>query len=251
MKKYVILTLLCIIFSVTANAQALPNGVYTQNPDYGSFICIKNDTILYQSSNIDWYMGTYQFLDGRYYLNDNILLGKNAYIEKDACSPDSIEIKCICKYQHIRIGAPMVDSTIYEGESDFFRIITNENSFCARNSTIIFISKEQISNEELSDGYIFEESGKMSGFVDYFNIPLEYGTRYTFKHMYYRFRPIIILEKITSKHDYLLYDKNNKKILVTHEVTKDKSYTNTYPYYSPNCDSCFTAFKNRFPLLFE
>jgi len=250
MKKHVILTLLCIVLGVIANAQILPNGVYTQNPNYGSFICIKNDTILYNFSRTSWYLGTYQFMDGKYYLNDNMLLGKNAYIEKETCSPDSIEIKCICKYQHFIIDAPMVDSTIYEGESDFFRIITNENTFCALNSTIIFISREQISNEELSDGYIYEESGKMSGFFDYFNIPFEFGTRYVFRQKYFHFKPIMI-DGIEKDSDYLRYDKKHNLIIATHGIRRINMYSNRYPYYSPNCDSCITAFKNRFPDLFK
>lgn len=251
MKKYVVLTLLCIIFGIITNAQTLPNGVYSDNSKYGYFICIKNDTVLYHSSSTSWYMGTYQFMNKKYYFNDNLLLGKNAYIEKESCSTDSIEIKFICKYQHILLGAPMVDSTIYEGESDFYYTYHNEWKFESRDQEGIHISKGTLSQEDLSNGFLLVEGGWLSGFQDYFNIPLEYGTRYTLKHKYYRFNPIIILEKINGKRDYILYDKNNNKLLVTHEITKDNSYTNTYPYYSPNCDSCFNAFKNRFPDLFK
>ena len=245
MKKITILSLFCLLFSLASYSQDIKEGVYTND---NTFLCIYNDTIFYNWEHF-WYLGPYEFEDGKYYFGKNTLLGMNAFVEKEPCSPDSIEIKMICKYQHIYFDSPIEDSTIYEGESDFYYILINDWIFESRNKKGINIPKEQLSKEELSIGFLIE-GGMLSGFQDYFDFPLEYGTRYIIKQKYYQsFHPWL---SIGDNKDYLKIKFENKG--------KELWYKTSNPncdryiklnYVSPNVDSCFNEFKNRFPLLFE
>ena len=150
MKKCFFLSLFFIVFNVSLFSQDIKNGVYAN--DYDDVICIKEDTIFYHWSRA-YYLGPYKFEDGKYYFGKNALLGMNAFVEKEPCSPDSIEIKMIDKYQIIPIGAPMRDSTIYEGESEFFRIIINGISIISQDTKGMLISKGQLTDDELTSGF--------------------------------------------------------------------------------------------------
>ena len=245
MKKCFLLSLLFLIFNITILAQHIDNGVYANGPDY--FLCAKNDTIFYHFGSIDWYLGTYKFEDNKYYYGQNLLFGKNAFIEKEPCSPDSIEIKLICKYRNGVFGAPQKDSTIYEGESDFYYILINDLRFESRDKKGIKIPKGQLSEEELSSGFLMVEGALLSGFQDYFDFPLEYGTRYIIKHKYYKFRPCTTFEK---PYEYFTIKKEKNDLWFKENNPMCDLYTKL-KYVSPNVDSCFNEFKNRFPLLFE
>lgn len=252
MKKYVILTLLCIVFGMSTNAQAIPNGVYAYGYKNHYVFCVKNDTILEynQYDGLDSYMGTYQFKDNKYYLSKNLLFGKNAILEKEPCSTDSIYIKMICKYQIQVFDGPMTDSTIYESESDFYSVSFGNRRFESHDKKGIFIPKGQLSQVELNNGFLFEEnSWMMSCFRDYFSFPLEYGTRYIIKQNYFKFRPNTIFG---TANDYYLFKfkKRNEEIWFKYNCLMCEEYEKL-EYISPNCDSCFTAFKNRFPDLFK
>ena len=244
MKKIAIISLLFLIFNVTSYSQDIKNGVYAN--DHDNFICIKNDTLFYHWWRT-YYLGPYKFEDGKYYFGKNALLGMNAFVEKETCSPDSIEIKMICKYQHFIFGEPLEDSTVYEGESDFYYICIDDWVFQSRNKKGINIPKGQLSDRELSIGFVIE-GGMLSGFQDYFDFPLEYGTRYIIKQKYYNsFYPFLF---IGNNRDYFTIEFNKNK--------NELSYKRNCPmcsyelkYVSPNVDSCFNEFKNRFPLLFE
>ena len=250
MKKCFLLSLLFLIFNITILAQHIENGVYANGPDY--FLCVKNDTILNHFGGVFWYLGTYKFEDNKYYYGQNLLFGKNAFIEKEPCSPDSIEIKLICKYRIGTFGAPQQDSTIYEGESDFYYMSFNRTyrlKYESRDKKGIKIPKGQLSEEELSSGFLMVEGGLLSGFQDYFDFPLEHGIRYIIKHKYYKFEPCTIFEKpyeyftikIKKEKNELWFKENNP---MCDQYTK-------LQYVSPNVDSCFNELKNKFPLLFE
>lgn len=246
MKKIAIISLLFLVFNVTSYSQDIKNGVYAN--DYDNFICIKNDTLFYHWCRT-YYLGPYKFEDGKYYFGKNALLGMNAFVEKETCSPDSIEIKMICKYQHFIFGAPLEDSTVYEGESDFYYICIDDWVFQSRNKKGINIPKGQLSEEELSVGFLIE-GGMFSGFQDYFDFPLEYGTRYIIKQKYYKsFHPRL---SIGDNKDYLKIKFKNKGKELWYKTSSPnwEKYVKLN-YVSPNVDSCFNEFKNRFPLLFE
>ena len=248
MKKIAIISLLFLVFNVTSYSQDIKNGVYAN--DYDDVICIKNDTIFYHWSRT-YYLGPYKLEDGKYYFGKNALLGMNAFVETEPCSPDSIEIKMIDKYQIIPIGAPMRDSTIYEGESDFYYIIINDWEFESRNMEGIKIPQGVSSEEELSSGFFMISAGwHLSGFQDYFDFPLEYGTRYIIKQKYYKsFYPRL---SIGDNKDYLkIKFKNKGKELWYKTSSPNWDKYVKLKYVSPNVDSCFNEFKNRFPLLFE
>ena len=104
MKKHAIISLLFLVLNLTSYSQDIKNGVYAN--DHDDVICIKNDTLFYHWCRM-YYLGSYKFEDGKYYFGKNALLGMNAFVEKEPCSPDSIEIKMIDKYQIIPIGAPI------------------------------------------------------------------------------------------------------------------------------------------------
>ena len=255
MKKHAIISLLFLVLNLTSYSQDIKNGVYAN--DHDDVICIKNDTLFYHWWRM-YYLGSYKFEDGKYYFGKNALLGMNAFVEKEPCSPDSIEIKMIDKYQIIPIGAPMRDSTIYEGESEFFRIIINGISIKSQDTKGMLISKGQLTDDELTSGFFLESSGwHMSGFQDYFDFPLEYGTRYIIKQKYYRvFHPFLCVgdsNVFNSEYkDYLkIKFKNKGKELLYKTSSPNWDKYVKLEYISPNVDSCFTEFKNRFPLLFE
>lgn len=97
----------------------------------------------------------------------------------------------------------------------------------------------------------------MSGFQDYFDFPLEYGTRYIIKQKYYRvFHPFLFVgdSKVFNSEykDYLkIKFKNKGKELLYKTSSPNWDKYVKLEYISPNVDSCFTEFKNRFPLLFK
>lgn len=247
MKKYrFLITTLFVLLNTVTSAQIIDAGLYICG---NTFICVYNDTISmkYMDSGV-WYKGAYKLIDNHIILEDNILLGKNASIEKEQCSPDSIKISFICKYQNVVLGAPMRDTTIYEGESDFYFIWLNDLKFESHDKHGIYITKEQVQQKEISSGFLLVESGScLSGFQDYFSFPLEYGIHYTIKQKYYQtFHPLIINAKYKMPFD-IDYDLSKKEITIyhmNHQISK-------YIYVGQNCDSCFNELKNRFPLLFE
>ena len=149
MKKITILSLFCLLFSLASYSQDIKEGVYTND---NTFLCIYNDTIFYNRERF-LYLGPYKIEDGKYYFGKNALLGMNAFVEKEPCSPDSIEIKMVDKYQIVSLGAPMRDSTIYEDESDFFRIIINGKDIKSQDTKGILIYKGQLTDDELTSGF--------------------------------------------------------------------------------------------------
>lgn len=230
-------------------SQDIKDGVYTYGYKNHYIMCIKNDTI-FQLESKNGYLGTYKFKDNKYYWGQNLLFDRNAIIDREICSPDSIEIRIIDKYKIHVFGGPDTDSTIYEGESDFYSIWINNKQFTSRNMEGIKISKGQLSEEELSKGFfMYEEGWHMSVFEGFFSFPLEYGTRYILKQIYYDFRPTRVFE--SSKYYFTIkIEKGSKDIWYRESNSMYKEYVKLN-YVSPNVDSCFNEFKNRFPLLFE
>lgn len=247
MKTKHIILLFLLLAHVLLNAQNIKNGMYKNsyaNSTYADYICINNDTITICFFNYkSCFKGSYQLKDNQIYLSENALLGRNANIIKEKCSPDSIEIRLVTKHKHYLIGMPSNDTNIYEYESDLYTMLINNTPLISIDTSGIYIAKGQFSDQILSSGFLLDDSG--AGFTDYFNFPLEYGTRYIIKQKYYNFRPSVINNEYTPSFIYL-YDDN--RIIV-------KSFNDInfiiYENASTNCDSCFNELKNRFPLLFE
>lgn len=238
-KKFIILSII-ITFSSILNAQHIKNGVYANRNE---LLCIQGDTMLYYHDSY-WYKGPYIINADTLYWNKNILLGRNASITKEKCSQDSIELKLITKHKHYLIGMPSNDTNIYEYESDIYAMFINKTHLVSRHASGIYIAKGQFSDQILSSGFLLDDSG--AGFTDCFNFPLEYGTRYIVKQKYYKFRPIIVY-----LNDYKIIKYNEMDMVIMLKWTPEDKYHTTLKYVSPNCDSCFKEFKNRFPLLFE
>lgn len=248
MKTKHIILLFLLLTHVLLNSQNIKNGMYKNsyaNSTYADYICINNDTITICFFNYkSCFKGSYQLKDNQIYLSENALLGRNANIIKEKCSPDSIEIRLVTKHKHYLIGMPSNDTNIYEYESDLYTMLINNTPLISIDTSGIYIAKGQFSDQILSRGFMLDDSG--AGFTDYFNIPLEYGTRYIVKQKYYGFRPLIIYTK-----DYGIIKYNEKKKELKFKLSsKDKHYTRL-KYISNNVDSCFNELKNRFPLLFE
>lgn len=240
MKKNILSIILIIICHLTIISQNIDQGLYSNGYEY---LCIHHDTILY-NDGLYWYKGACKIEKNRLYFGHNVLCGKNASITKENCSKDSIELKLVTKHKHYLIGMPSNDTNIYVYESDIYAMYLNKTHFVSRNTNGIYIAKGQFSDQILSRGFMLDDSG--AGFTDYFNIPLEYGTRYIVKQKYYGFRPLIIYTK-----DYGIIKYNEKKKELKFKLSsKDKHYTRL-KYISNNVDSCFNELKNRFPLLFE
>lgn len=242
-KHSAFITILFVLISLSLDAQKIEPGFYKCE---NSYVYIEADTIIMKCMDSFWYKGPFQLLDNNIILGNNVFLGKNAHIIKEECSSDSIEINFICKYQHILLDAPMLDSTIYEGESNFYSIRFNNWIFESNNNGVR-IFKGMLSQEDLSGGFLLVESGLLSGFQDYFDIPLEFGTRYIIKQKYYKhFHPFIIHGQYKMSFE-MRYDKNNCDII----IIDINNYSTLYHYEKPNCDSCIIELKNNFPLLFE
>jgi len=245
--KIVLFTFL--LTSILSNAQ-IKNGMYKSpysNSADNDFICINGDTITICRWNYKaCFKGAYQLKDDKICLSENILLGKNAYITKEKCSPDSIELRLITKHKHYLLGMPSNDTNIYEYESNLYTMIINKTPLISRDTNGIYIAKGQLTDEVLANGFLFDDSG--AGFQDYFTLPLEYGTRYIVKHKYHEFSPSIINEKYASSFVFL-YDYENNRIVIKKNY-RDRN-SEIYDYINTNCDSCFNEIKNRFPLLFE
>lgn len=245
-KHHIIITTIFVLLNTIIYAQSIEPGLYKCA---NTFIYVEGDTILMNYANSNClYKGLYSMIDTSIILKENVLLGKNAYIETETCPPDRIEINFICKYQHTLLGAPMVDTAIYEDESDFYYIQLNDWRFESHDKTGIYIIQGQLTQEVLSSGFLLIEAGLcLSGFQDYFNIPLKYGTRYIIKQKYFHsYHPLIINSKYKMSFN-MYYGKINRNITILNindQLTK-------YQYVSPNCDSCTTELNNKFPLLFE
>ena len=223
--------------NVLLTAQNIINGVYTNGHVY---LCVNNDTITYHD-DFYWFKGIYRIEKNKFYWGKNVLLGKNAFIIKEEYSKDSVEIRLITKHK----GYDICDTIIYQDESDFYNITINRKQMFSIDQSGINITKCDFSQNELSYGFYIYDSGR--GFIDYFSIPLEYGTSYVIKQKYYWFRPI---PEYGSMNDYSLIKFKKDEILLKYSPFYEKRCT-VLKYVSPNCDSCFNELKNRFPLLFE
>lgn len=238
MIKKIFLALSLLVFvSIVLSAQQIKNGFYTNG---NVCLCLSNDTITYHN-DFYWFKGTYTIVNNKLYWGNNVLLGKNAYIVKENCAKDSIEVSLITKYK----GYSIHDTIIYQDESDYYNMTINNKPIIASNKDGMNIAKGDFSQEELSVGFYINDSGR--GFTDYFPITLEYGTRYIIKQKYYKFRPI---PEYGSMNNYSIIKYRNNEILFKYSPSYEKRYT-TLKYISPNCDSCFNELKNKFPLLFE
>ena len=247
LSKITILLLLCLVLSLISCSQHIKNGVYSSKYEY---LCVRNDTLLYCDNSM-WYMGPYKLLDNRVFLANNELLGRNAIITGEQCDKDTIELRLITKFKHYVFGGPDTDTTIYQDESPLYQIVINKTMLRSRDKEGIFITHGQFSQEELSTmGFWAFDEGNLSGFQDYFNIPLEFGTRYIVKQIYHDFSPLLINEQ-HQQFPEIKYNKNNKKFTITYHYQERDDLITKLRYVSPNVDSCFNEFKNKFPLLFE
>ncbi len=240
-KQIILLTLLHFL-NVSITAQNIQDGVYSNE---NKFVCVNSDTIIHYDGMF-WYKGTFEIKNNKMYFLNNELLGKNAIITKEKCSPDSIELRLITKHKHYLIGMPSNDTNIYEYESNIYAMHINKIPLISRDTNGIYISKGQFSDEVISNGFLLDDPS--AGFVDYFTFPLEYGTRYIVKQKYHGFAPAIINNNETPPFVFL-YDIKHNRILIKEDL-KDKRSA-VYEYKNAQCDSCFSEFKNRFPLLFE
>lgn len=234
--------LIVFLYSLTLKAQILDNGVYSNG--YKCYICILNDTLLYCDGDSYWYIGSYQIKKSKLIWGENYLTGRNVTIIKTHTTSNDIELHLITKRKHYNIGAPSSDTTIYEEESDIYAMIIDKTRIVSKNKNGIIINRGLLPKEFFENGFYLDDSS--SGFFDYFNIPLEYGSRYIVTQKYYNFNPMILY---SYKYSKIKYNKRKKEILIKLQP-KDKHYSK-YKYISSNCDSCFKEFKNRFPLLFE
>lgn len=236
MIKKIILSLLLIV-SLTTYAQNIKNGVYSNGR---VFLCVNNDTITYHD-DMYWFKGTYKIEKNKLYWGKNVLLGNNAFIIKETCTKDSIEIKLITKYK----GYSIHDTIICQDESDFYKITINQKRRISRDKNGIKIAKGEFSQEELFVGFYVDDSGR--GFTDYFPVALEYGTRYIVIQKYYQFRPI---PEYGSMNEYSMIKYKDGEVLLKYSPHYEKKYT-VLKYASSDCDSCFNDLKGRYPLLFE
>ena len=248
MKKVQILSIVILILAnVFSCAQHIENGMYYSK---SSHICVRNETLVY-SNNLSCYMGTYKILDSVILLDNNKLLGRNAIITREQCDKDTIEIRLITEFKHYVFGEPNTDTTIYQDESPLYQIVINKTILRSRDKEGIFITRGQFHQEELSTmGFWVFDEGNLSGFQDYFNIPLEFGTRYIVKQIYHDFRPLLINEQ-NQQFPEIKYNKNNKEFTITYHYQERDDLITKLQYVSPNVDSCFNELKNKFPLLFE
>lgn len=250
MKTKHIFLLMLLITHFTSSAQYIKNGLYKnpyENGSYNDIICINNDTITICFSNYkSCFRGAYQLKGNQICLSENTLLGKNAIIIKEKCSPDSIELRLITKHKHYLIGKPSNDTNIYEYESNIYTMLIDETPLVSKDTSGIYISKGQLSDKALINGFLLQDASAQ--FTDYFSFPLEYGTRYIINHKYYEFRPSIIYREYAPSYIYL-YEYDNNRIIIKNSF-QDEHY-GIYEFNNSNCDSCFNELKNRFPLLFE
>lgn len=249
MKKVQFLSVVILILTnVFSCAQHIENGIYSSKHDH---LCIQNETILYSNNDISWYIGTYKILDTVILLGNNELLGKNAIITREQCNKDTIEIRLITKFKNYVFGESDIDTTIYQDESPLYQIVINKTILRSRDKEGVFITRGRISQEELSTmGFWAFDEGNLSGFQDYFNIPLEFGTRYIVKQIYHDFSPLLINEQ-NQQIPEIKYNKNNKEFIITYHNQERDDIITKFKYVTPNVDSCFNELKNRFPLLFK
>lgn len=221
----------------------MKNGVYSNG---NKIICVQNDTlVIYTKGDVcHFFKGEYRLTDNQIALGNNIFLGKNANIEKENCSPDKIEIVLKSIYITNAVFGGRCDNPVFAQDvSPYYHIVLNDICVYSGHDNSIVIEKNQFSSTTLSNGFILSDDARLSGFIDYFDFPLEYGTRYIIIQKYFSFRPCMINQII----------KSSKKLVYQHgkiiEFFNDQ-HTEKYEYNTAS-DSCFNELKNRFPLLFE
>ena len=243
--KNILLIILLIFSNVLLSAQNIKNGVYINGRQY---ICVNNDTII-RYDGLFWYKGTFMIKNKKMFFNNNDLLGKNATITKEQCGSDTIEFKLTTKTKRYVFGEPDCDTNIYDIETPLYTIAIGDTVFHAKNSKGIMITKNQLSPDKLYHGIWVYDEGSLSGFQDFFDIPIEYGTCYIIKQKNHDFRPSLISYEYKDSCE-IRYDKHHRQLLLNDDFRADIPHT-PLQYISPNCDSCFNELKNRFPELFE
>ncbi|MBQ6084311.1 MAG: hypothetical protein IJK92_08180 [Bacteroidales bacterium] len=246
MKKYLVLIFFIVCQYITSCAQGIDNGIY-KNGD--SFVCVKNDSIIICRNNyFNCYYGSYTSENLRIFLKENILLGRNATIDIEKASDNYIEIKLLSKYKNFIIGESIdnsYDTTIYQSVSPYYHILINHNKCIHSDSNqTIRIDKDASMQYDLSKGFLLDDDGRLSNFIDYYKFSLEFGNRYIFSQKYYPFCATLINEQYPQ--DFELIYKKHK---IIQKFSND--YIVEYLFDNSNCDSCFNELKNKFPLLFE
>ena len=243
--KHFIIIINFVLASMNSCSQNIENGVYT---DGRNLICINEDTIV-RYDGLFWYKGLYQITNNKLYLINNEFLGKNALITKEECGSDTIEFILTTKTKHYVFGEPDNDTTIYDVKTPLFTIVLGNTVLHAQKAKGIKITKKQLSPDDISHGVWVYDEGSLSGFQDYFNIPIEYGTKYIIKQKYYDFRPKLVTYDYKDSCE-IVYNKYKKTLSLNDDFRTDIPHP-ILKYVSPNCDSCFNELKNRFPKLFE
>lgn len=241
--KHIFLLMLLTFSNVLLTAQKIKDGVYSNE---NKIICVQDDTlVIFNKGDVcHVFKGKYRLTDNQIVLDNNIFLGKNANIVKENCSSDKIEIILKSIYITNAVFGERCDNPVFaQNESPYYHIVLNDICVYSEHGNNIVIDRSQFSDTTLSNGFILADDARLSGFVDYFDFPLEYGTRYIIIQKYFSFRPYLINQNI----------KSSKKLAYQHgniiECFNDQ-HTEKYEYNN-DCDSCYNILKHKFPLLLE
>ncbi|MDO5342042.1 MAG: hypothetical protein Q4F69_06280 [Bacteroidia bacterium] len=234
--KLLLISLLVFV-GVNCSAQNPNNGIYRYN--YG-YLCIKNDTVIMDfSTHHYYYMGLYKMDEGELILNKNELIGRSGTIHTEKCSPDSIEIKLICKYEIVMEEADKhprqsMNCGFY---SDATKGINSKDDGC------IYIGLDENQNKFNIENFYVGDYVQFQ-FYDIFKVPLEYGKRYVITQK--NNASVLFLDGDMSWVSFKV-KRHGKRIEMYHKKTKRKRVF----HYVGECDSCLEEFSKQFPGLIE
>ncbi|MCQ2319545.1 MAG: hypothetical protein MJZ90_11620 [Bacteroidales bacterium] len=235
--KKIIGIIISFTICMSCYAQKPRNGIYKESDGY---ICV-SDTIIIMDihTHRSYFYGSYSIHDDEVVLGYNNLIGKNATINVEKCSQDSIEIKLICKYEII-----VEEADKYPRQS-MRCIFYSENTkrVDSRNDGCIYIGYDANNNEFNIDEFYIQDYVQFL-FADKFKIPLEYGTRYVISQKYTA--SALFLNGDTSWVSFKV-KRHGKRIEMYHKRTKTKEIF----HYVGECDSCLEEFSKQFPGLIE
>lgn len=229
--------IILILANLNGFAQKLNNGIYEGSNGY---ICVNDTTIIMDiHAHGSYFYGSYSIHDDEVVFGYNNLIGKNATINVEKCSQDSIEIKLICKYELIFEEADKYprQSMICVFYSDVTQTIDSKDD------GYIYIGLDENQNKFNIESFYVCDYVQFS-FADKFKIPLEYGTRYVISQKYTA--SALFLNGDTSWVSFKV-KRHGKRIEMYHKRTKTKEIF----HYVGECDSCLEEFKKQFPGLIE
>lgn len=221
------------------------NG-FTQKPNNGiyrgenGFVCVKSDTIIMDvHAHGSYYMGIYSMDGNKIIFGKNELIGKNATVLTENCSPDSIEIKLICKYELV-----FEEADKYPRQSMYCLFYSDETKGIeSKDNGVIYIGMDE--TQKMFDiGSFYVGDRVQFQFNDIYQIHLEYGKRYVITQKYNA--SALFLDGDTSWISFKV-KRHGKRIEMYRNGVKKKYVF----YYEGECDSCLEEFKRQYPGLIE